>query len=247
MNMWPNSVKMPKALGIILGFAFCLLSIIEIVPINLYAIDTVDGAILPFLIAGGAMLAGSIIQSISANKAAKTQAAAAQAGITEQQRQFNVMQEQLSPYTQAGVSSLTLQQDLMGANGPEAQQRAIAAIQSSPEMAAMVGQGENAMLQNAAATGGLRGGNLQGALAQFRPQVLSSLITNRFNQLGNITQLGQASATGVGSGALQTGANISNLLQQQGAAQAGGQLSTGQIWSQLPSNIAGMMSGGGMF
>jgi hypothetical protein len=200
--------------------------------------------IIPALIAGGASLLSGIIGGISANKAAKTQAASAQAGIEEQRRQFDVMQQQLSPYTQAGMSSLSMQQDLMGANGPEAQQRAIAMIQSSPEMAAMIGQGENAMLQNAAATGGLRGGNLQGALAQFRPQVLSSLISNRFNQLGGITQLGQASAAGVGAGAMQSGADIANLLQQQGAAQAGGQLAAGQAWNAIPNAL---MSGLGMY
>ena len=216
--------------------------------------------LIPALIAGGATLLSGIIGGISANKAATTQANAAQSGIDEQKRQFDAMQavlspyvkagqgaiDRLAPYEQAGTTALGGQLDLTGLNGVEAQQAAIAALKSSPEMLAMTQQGENAMLQNAAATGGLRGGNIQGALAQFRPQVLSSLINQQYQRLGalssigqnttmNVAQLGQASAAGVGSAGLQTGSNIANLLGQQGAAQAGGQLAAGKAWQSIPN------------
>jgi hypothetical protein len=200
--------------------------------------------LIPALIAGGASLVSSIIGGIAGNKASDTQAAAAQAGIDEEKARYEDMKKMLEPYTTAGASAVSAQGDLAGINGADAQKAAIAALSGGPEMEAMAQQGENAMLQNASATGGLRGGNLQGALAQFRPQLLSQLINQQYSRLGNLSQLGQASAAGVGAGSLQTGAGIAALLGQQGAAVAGGQLATGQGLAGIP---AAVMAGMGMY
>lgn len=199
-------------------------------------------AIIAAAVVGGTGLISSLISAKAASNAADTQAGAAQAGIEEQRRQFDAMQKILAPYTEAGTKSLAAQQDLAGLNGPEAQAAAMKGISESPEMLAMTQQGENAILQQGSATGGLRGGNVQGALAQFRPAALSSLINQRYNQLGGITQMGQASAAGVGAGAMQTGANVADLLGQQGAAVAGGQLAQGQAYA-APLNMIGQLAG----
>lgn len=137
--------------------------------------------------------------------------------------------------------SLAGQQDLIGLNGADAQRAAIGAIEGSPQMQALVQQGENAILQNASATGGLRGGNTQGALAQFRPALLSQLIDQQYGRLAGITQLSQNSATGVGTAAMQTGTNVSNLLQQQGAATAGGVLAQGRAQAGYANAISGAL------
>lgn len=225
--------------------------------------------LVPALIASGASILGGIIQAVSSTSAAETQASATRAGINEQRRQFDAMQAVLAPYVQsgqgaigrlgqyedAGSQALSGQLALSGLSGTEAQKAAIAALRESPEMQALIQQGENAILQNASATGGLRGGNVQAALAQYRPQVLSNLINQMYSRLGgltalgqgttmNLAQLGQASAASQASGALQTGQNISDLLQQQGAAVAGGQLAQGQAWQSIPNAI---MSGLGMY
>lgn len=199
-------------------------------------------AIIAAAVVGGTGLISSLISAKAASNAADTQAGAAQAGIEEQRRQFDAMQKILAPYTEAGTKSLAAQQDLAGLNGPEAQAAAMKGISESPEMLAITQQGENAILQQGSATGGLRGGNVQGALAQFRPAALSSLINQRYNQLGGITQMGQASAAGVGAGAMQTGANVADLLGQQGAAVAGGQLAQGQAYA-APLNMIGQLAG----
>lgn len=203
-----------------------------------------SGAALGAIAVGGATLASGYMASQSAADAAKIQAGASEAGIAEQRRQFNAIQELLAPYVQAGSGasgvqgSIQAQQELLGLSGPEAQQAAIQSIQNSPEFAALTQTGEEAILQNASATGGLRGGNVQGALAQFRPSLLSQLIQQRFNNLGSLSSLGQNAAAGVGNAGLQTGTNVANLLQQQGAAQAGGQLAQGQFAASVPSAIA---------
>lgn len=225
------------------------------------------------LVVGGSQLIGSSMQASAAGDAAAIQSGAAEAGIAEQRRQFDAMRELLKPYTevgvpaleglqpyaQAGAPALEQQQALLGLRGPEAQRAAIAGIEGGAGYQAQVQAGEEALLQRASATGGLRGGNIQGALAQFRPQMLQQEIERQYGRLGgmadigrvtqqNLAQIGQSSAAGTGSAGLQTGTNVANLLSQQGAALAGGELGEAKAYGQLfnlPAQFLGMQMGGG--
>ncbi len=195
-----------------------------------------------------AAVASSALQSRAAGKAAGQQADAAQAGIEEQRRQFDEMQKLLAPYVAAGQPALQAQQAMLGLQGAEAQQQAIAGVEQSPLLQALMRQGEEAMLQNASATGGLRGGNLQGALAQFRPAMLQQALEQQYERLGGMTALGQQSAAGVGTAGMQTGQQIAGLLGQQGAARAGGTLGRAAPFANLlqtPLQMYGMGVGSG--
>jgi hypothetical protein len=198
---------------------------------------------------GLALLGGSLlsagVQSSAARRGAAAQTASAQAGIEEQRRQFDAVRELLAPFVTGGTTAFGQQMALTGAAGADAQRAALQAIEQGPEFAALAQQGETAILQNAAATGGLRGGNVQGALAQFRPQILSGLIEQQYSRLGGLASAGQNAAAGVGTAGMQTGQNISSLMQQQGAAQAGAALAQGQAFGNLLSG-AGMAIGRGM-
>jgi hypothetical protein len=211
-----------------------------------------SGAALAGLAIGGAGIATGIYSANkaagAADNAARLQSNSAQAGIDEGRRQFDAIQKLLSPFVTAGTGALSGQQDLLGQNGPSAQQAAIAGIQSSPQFQALTQQGEEAILANASATGGLRGGNVHGSLAQFRPQLLAQLIDQQYQRLGGLTQVGQASAAGVGSAGMQTGANVAQLLGQQGAALAGGALASGRADAAGASSITNsIFSGLGAF
>lgn len=186
----------------------------------------------------GAAVVGGVASNMAAKKGAKAQKDSAQKGIDAENYRFDQMQQLLKPYTEAGNKSLSAQGDLAGLNGPEAQKAAVDAIQNSPEFDAMSKQGEEGILQNASATGGLRGGNTQAALAQFRPQLLSGLIDRQYGRLGGITQIGQASAAGVGSAGINTGANVAQLLQSQGQAEAGRAIAQGQAVGNVANSIA---------
>ena len=59
---------------------------------------------------------------------------------------------------------------------------------------------------------------------------------------GALATMGQNSAAGVGNAAMTTGANVSNLLQQQGAAQAGGVLAGNNAIVQGIGGLAGLFS-----
>lgn len=205
--------------------------------------DPVTGAVV-----GGSSVLGGYFQNKAAGKAADAQAGAAQNATAEQQRQYDIMRELLQPYVDAGKTSLGQQQALLGLSGTDAQQNAINAISSSPQLQAMMQQGENAMLQNASATGGLRGGNLQGGLAQYRPAMLNQAISQQYQNLAGLTSLGQASAAGVGNAGMQTAAQIGQQYNQIGAAQAGQALAQGKVLGNLfntPMTILGMQYGSG--
>lgn len=131
--------------------------------------------------------------------------------------------------------------DLAGVNGVGRQQSAISALQSSPAFTSLLQQGENSILQNSSATGGLRGGNAQAALAQFSPELLAQTINDQYGRLGGLTSLGQNAAAGVGNAGLQTGSQISSLLQQQGAATAGGILGQANIARQSQQQGLGLL------
>jgi hypothetical protein len=176
----------------------------------------------------------------AAERAGATQAASAQAGIDEQRRQFDKLVELMSPYVAAGTPALEAQQAFLGLKGPEAEAAAIERIRGGETFQALAGQGEEALLQRASATGGLRGGNIQAALAQFRPQLLSSLLEQQYGRLGGMTSLGQNAAAGQAGAGMGSATNIANLLSNQGQAIAGGQIARGNVGRQTFGDILGI-------
>ena len=201
------------------------------------AVATIGGSIIGGLISADA-------QGDAAESAADAQTQASAASIAEQRRQFDAIVALLKPYVDAGGPALSAQQDILGLNGGTAQQGAYDAIENSPAFGALQQTGEEAILQNASATGGLRGGNVQAALAQFRPQLLAKLIESQYAKLGGITSIGQNAAALQGNAGQVAGTNIGALLGDAGAAQAGGFLAQGRATSNL---VGGITEGIGRF
>lgn len=189
-------------------------------------------------IVGAAGVASSLYSSSqasgAASDAADAQQAASQAGIAQQKSQFDALQKLLAPYNAAGTSAVGAQGDLAGINGAGAQQSAISALQQGPAYTSALKAGNDNILANASATGGLRGGNVQGALAQFAPALLSQTINDQYARLGGLTSIGQNAAAGVGNAGMATGNNITGLLGQIGSSQAGDAL------AQAKANIGGV-------
>lgn len=198
---------------------------------------------MPAAAIAGAGIVGGLISANSQKKAAKSaanaQTAASDASIAEQRRQFDLSQQLVQPYVNAGVGALGQQQNLMGLNGTSAQQTAINNLQNSPFLQSMYKQAENALLQNASATGGLRGGNIQGALADNRMNMLNTAYTNQLQNLGNLVTLGQNSATNTGTNAMAMANNISNLNTNTGQVQAGYALARGQATQNMLGSLMG--------
>jgi hypothetical protein len=153
-----------------------------------------------------------------------------QALIDEARAQVPTVEAATSPY--AGIT------------GAEAQAAALDRISSSPLLQELMAQGETGILQNAAATGGLRGGRTQAALAQFRPQMLQQEIDKQYSRLQGLSGLGQQSilsapTTAMGAAPNMSYANnIGGYLTQGGQAQAGGILGQAQANQNLFGDIA---------
>lgn len=152
-----------------------------------------------------------------------------------------------SQIDEAGLSAAIEQ--AYGGQGPQStgldadqeQAAAISKFENSPYFQAITRQSEDAMLQNASATGGLRGGNIQDALSKNRPILLQSLIDKQLANLSGLSASGQNAAAGVGTAAMNTGTAVNAALGAGGAATAGG------ILGQSNANISALGNIGGMF
>ena len=223
------------------------------------------------VLGGGAAIGGAVLSSNASRRAASTQARAAEAGQETQRQMFERTQEILRPYVEAGQAQLpTLagyteagpqaferQLALAGLAGPEAQRAAIQQVQTQPRFGALTQAGEEAILANAAATGGLRGGNTQNALARFRSDLLADEIEREYARFGgltafgqgvsqNLAQMGQAAGAGTGVAAMQAGQGIAALQGAAGAARAGGTIGAASAYGNLlnlPAQVVGMEYG----
>jgi hypothetical protein len=197
---------------------------------------------LPLALAHLAVLLSVQVQQV---KLVRHQERAADKGVEEQRAAREEMRRLLEPYVAAGGPALEAQMGALGLRGAEAQQAYVAEQEQSPIYQALKRQQEESILQNASATGGLRGGNIQGALAQFSPALLNQFLTQQYDRLGGMTALGQQSAAGVGTSGMQSANAISNLFGQAGAARAGAALGVGQALSgpfNLATSLGGMMA-----
>jgi hypothetical protein len=194
-------------------------------------------------IAAATSIGGSLIKGSAAKKASNIEAASLQAGIEETRAAREQLRTLLQPYTEAGGPALQAQMAALGLAGPEAQQEYVTQQEQNPLFQSLARQQEEAILQNASATGGLRGGNVQGALAQFRPALLNQFLEQQYSRLGGLTQLGQQSAAGVGASGMSAASSIANLLGQRGEAQAGGALARGKMFSDILGEVGGIGKG----
>ena len=195
------------------------------------------------VVAGVGSVASSAIGSKAAGKAGAAQERAALMGVEEQRAAREEMRGLLQPYVAAGGPALQAQMAALGLAGPEAQQAYVTQQEQNPLFQSLLRQGEESVLQNASATGGLRGGNVQGALAQFRPQLLNQFLEQQYGRLGGMTQLGQRSAAGVGAAGMDAAGDIATLLGERGQAQAGGALARGKMFSDILGEVGGIGKG----
>ena len=193
-------------------------------------------------VGGAAISAGA--QRRAANTAAAAQTQASNETIAEQRRQFDAIRETMAPFIEVGTDAQRQLANLVGLSGDQAQQAALDAINQGPQLNTAIQLGENALLQNASATGGLRGGNTQEALALLRPQLFSQAIDQRYQQLGGLAAAGQSAAAGQGNAGLAVAGNIGNALSQRGQAIAGAALARGQATQNLVGNITGAIGFG---
>lgn len=173
----------------------------------------------------------------------------------------------LDPYVNAGNSAINQQAALSGALGPDAQAKAFADFNASPGQDFLQQRGEQAVLRNASATGGLGGSRVLQELQRQGIGFAQQDFQNHFDRLGQVSNFGLGGAniasnlTGqmannnfnygnnAANYAFNTGQNLSagrtragemlaNLNNQQGSGVA-------DIINNGSSNLAQLLSGSG--
>ena len=191
----------------------------------------------------GSTVAASVIGAYGANKAAGTQAAAANNAAALQKQQFDEQQRLLDPYNQAGLVAQNKLMERLGIGGdPNAagygdysKPFSMADYQADPGYGFRLGEGLKAMGHQAGARGGLISGQTMKGMEEYRQGLASQEYGNAFNRyqtnranmlqpLGSLMASGQASAAGQAAQAGQYGVNAGNMMMQAGQANAAGQL-----------------------
>lgn len=181
----------------------------------------------------------------SKQKKASRQAEAAQLeylnkALGEQTRQYDQTRADYAPARELLDPSLTQLGDLVGINGVDAQRLGMQGIQNSPLLASMMKNSEEAILQNASATGGVRGGNVQSSLYDNAGMQFNNELQAQMGRLAGLAGIGLGATDSVANFGQQRANNVSNLYGQQGQVRAGGLLTRGGI-------TAGMWNNAGAF
>ncbi|TNG03793.1 MAG: hypothetical protein EP297_00120 [Gammaproteobacteria bacterium] len=206
----------------------------------------------PAVIAGGAVIAGSLLSARSqrkaAGKAADAQRQAAQESIAVQEAAQKRLEERLKPFEETGLSALPgLSEAILGPQ--QSQEERAQSVLSDPFFRALAEDQEQRLLASAAARGKVGSGGTQDALMRNlllmgsdfrRQQELDRQM--RIENLFGLTQMGQQSAAGVGSAGLRTGGQIASTLAQMGNVEAARQAQIGASKQALPDLLT--MGGG---
>lgn len=179
------------------------------------------------IIGGVASIAGGLLGSSGASRAAKAQAAAQQAAIDEQRRQFDLTRADMAPWRSAGESALNRLQN------PQAN------FLASPGYQYALDQSQQALERSAAARGGLFSGNTGAALQQNAIGLANQDYGNWWNQQSGLAGVGQSAVNNLASFGQNTAANIGNLLSRQGDARASGIAGSTTAWGNAIGTTAG--------
>lgn len=172
----------------------------------------------------GGQLLGGYLEGKGAKDASNAQIAAAQAGIAEQRRQFDLNRQDQMPWVQAGTSALGRLQDPT-------------AFTQSPGYNFVRREGNRDIGNSFAARGGALSGNALRGITQYNQNLASQEYNNWFNQQSNLAGLGQTSAQSLGSLGQNSANNVANLLGNQGNARASGIEGQTNAYTNLIGNL----------
>lgn len=228
--------------------------------------------------AAGIGAAGSIAasgsQANASENAANVQQTDQQASLAEQQREFNINQQNQAPWLQAGTQGIGTLSGLLSTPGqglltPWTQQfQAPTADQAAqtPGYQFQLQQGNEALQNSAAARGGLLSGNTLTAMDQYSQglastnyqQVYNNALqqyqqsynifqgnqTNEFNRLAALSGVGQQTAQSLGSQGQAAASNIANINATSGQQIGQSLQNAGAATASGYAGIANSLNGG---
>lgn len=201
-------------------------------------------------------IAAPIVGGLLGSKSASSQQKAVTGGLDQstqlQREQFDYLKQILAPYQEAGTQALPA---LTGFINQPQQNFSFdyGAYFNSPEYAALSQQSQQSAMRNASATGGLRGGDTQVALASIAPQLAQmarqnaqqefslnqGANLNRYNMLQGIAGLGTGATSQLGNAAQNFGQIAGKNAALAGQARAD---AIGQRNNAIGGGLAGLLS-----
>lgn len=191
----------------------------------------------------GSIAASSVIGAYGANKAAGTQANAANNAAALQKQQFDQQMALQEPYRQAGLTGQNRLMEMLGLGGDTsaagygkyAKDFSMQDYQQDPGYAFRLSEGLKQLGSQARAQGGAGGGRTMMGMQNYAQNAASGEYQNAFNRyqtnrsnqlqpLGNLMTSGQSAASNQAGQAGQYGVNAGNMMMQAGQATAAGQL-----------------------
>lgn len=198
-----------------------------------------------------APIVGGLLGGGSAKKQNQAQQQGLDASTQLSREQFDYIKQIMQPYQQAGTNALPALQGYI--NQPAGSfSFDYQSYFNSPEYAALSGQQNEQALRTGAATGGIRGGDTQAALATIAPQLAmqarqnaqnefslnQGAQLNKYNQLMGIAGLGTGASNQVGNAAQNFGQIAGNnaIMGGQNRADA-----IGQQYNAFGGGLAGIL------
>ena len=201
--------------------------------------------------AGGAIIGGGIAASAS-NRAAKTQAAAADRAVELQREQYDQARADYAPYRQAGTDALN---KLITAS--DYTPFGMDQFQADPGYAFRLEEGQKAIERSAAANGMRLSGSMLKGLTRYGQGMGSQEYNNAFNRyqaersarlnpLQMLAGIGQSATSQVGA-ARQNYANAASDLTTSGAAaRASGDVGSANALNEAIGGVGNAYMGGAM-
>lgn len=185
-----------------------------------------------------------IIDDMTGKTGADAAAAASDAAASAELQKLNYLKQINKLPQEYKEKALTQLASVFGLDGSTGGQQAlIDQAKASPMYSAIMGglqSGEESILRQAGQTGGLRSGNVQGALADYSTQLSNRALSESYNQqLSGLTGL-----AGLGTNE----SAIANSISNMGNIQAQGITGAAQAQTQGTQNIINTLLGGlGLF
>jgi hypothetical protein len=169
--------------------------------------------------------------------------------------QLAATQGRLDPFEALGTAAAGQQGDILGLHGAGAQGSIIDQLKASPMFQAMFRTGHDTLLNDASATGGLRGGNILEHLANFGSDTLAQVIQRQLENLTPLAQQGQQATEFGGQLGANNATQMAALDTGAGSANAGAILGKtavsnnmfAQIQKLIQSAASAGAGGGGGF
>lgn len=221
-------------------------------------------------LAGGALsIGGALISGNASDNAAQTEANAANQASQTELQMFNQTQANEKPYMAAGGNALTQLMKGLGIGGGNTTGTGslnapftTADFTNTPGYQFQMQQGEQALLDQQSAVGGVGGGNTLKALTQYGQGVANQDYWNEYNayvnrqnqqfgQLDTIAGSGQNAAANLGSIGTQVGQSVGQNTIGAGNATAAGQIASGNAMNSALSGagnnflLYSLLNGGG--